>query len=341
MDMGGPGADNRAVNERRKRFREYMGRLDPQVGPRQVLDDKLYVAPPGRAVASDVARRLEIKPVSSHLVVGGPGTGKSTELVLACDQLSEVADTTAVYIDVAERADLQAPRSFSVPMVAAEGLLHAAVRGGERVDQELLARCKAWFGELLGHAGDRTLNDVAGDVCAELRKLAPHIVVILDSLEGIAPLPMYADIVSQTVSQIMKWEVGVVVTGPPALLAEPSDPTMEPPGRAVLAAIDRRYDLAPAAAADAPAAAPGGQGGAEFLMQVVYARLPSSACTEPACRRLAELSGGVLRELIAVTELAVEDAYVDGAGAVDVAHVERAARARYSFLGPGSVTDAA
>jgi hypothetical protein len=64
--------------------------------------------------------------------------------------------------------------------------------------------------------------------------------------------------------------------------------------------------------------------GHTFLLQVLLARDAKRLLT-PEAQYLAVLSGGVLRDLIALTQAAGEEAYVDGADVVVQHHVEAAA----------------
>jgi hypothetical protein len=65
--------------------------------------------------------------------------------------------------------------------------------------------------------------------------------------------------------------------------------------------------------------------GQAFLRNVLRARDAECLIPDDALDRLAFLSGGVLRDLIALTQAAGEEAYVDGADRVEVRHVETAA----------------
>lgn len=91
---------------RLEKFRGYMARLNPAASPALALQEGLYMPRSGRSTADEIAARLEIDPVSSHLVVGGIGSGKTTQLLVARDRLAAIADMHAEYIDVASAHDL-------------------------------------------------------------------------------------------------------------------------------------------------------------------------------------------------------------------------------------------
>ena len=83
-----------------------MARLNPASSPAQAVNDGLYVPRPGRSTADEISARIEIDPTSSHLVVGGIGSGKTTQLLVSRDRLAALSDTHAEYIDVATLHDL-------------------------------------------------------------------------------------------------------------------------------------------------------------------------------------------------------------------------------------------
>jgi hypothetical protein len=102
---------------RRTRFREHMARLDAAADPYQAIERKLYVDRPGSA-AERIVRRLELKPASTHLLVGGIGCGKTTQLLIARDRLNDLGDTLAIYVDVSRRLDLAKAKPGSLLAVA-------------------------------------------------------------------------------------------------------------------------------------------------------------------------------------------------------------------------------
>lgn len=107
-----------------QRFRAYMARMNPVADPAQAIQQGLYVPPPGPTVAEQLARRLELEPASTHLILGGIGSGKTSELLQTKarleGRLSEVGDHVE-YIDVSRKHDLCVPELSGV-LVALSGL---------------------------------------------------------------------------------------------------------------------------------------------------------------------------------------------------------------------------
>jgi len=83
-----------------------MRRLDPTGDPAQAVASGFYVPPPN-AVRQRIATRIELEPASSHLLVGGIGSGKTTELIAIERKLSEVEDLFSIRVDVPRRHRLE------------------------------------------------------------------------------------------------------------------------------------------------------------------------------------------------------------------------------------------
>jgi len=64
------------VSNRLTRFREYMGRFDAATKPEHAIKRGFYVERPSRSVAAEIAARIELRPASTHLLVGGSGREK-------------------------------------------------------------------------------------------------------------------------------------------------------------------------------------------------------------------------------------------------------------------------
>jgi len=104
--------------ERRERFRKTMANLRSTGEPRKALQNGLVVRPKNRTPAQEIATRLELDPQSSHLLLGGVGSGKTTELLLVHEQLMNVADLAPLLIDVSEWHDLTTLESGSLLVMA-------------------------------------------------------------------------------------------------------------------------------------------------------------------------------------------------------------------------------
>ena len=95
---------NPAPKNRLLRFRGLRARLDPSGDPADATPE-LYVEVPG-SVSSRLAAELSLAPTSRHLLVGGIGSGKTTELLATQRFVSQIPDVRALYIDVSKRHDI-------------------------------------------------------------------------------------------------------------------------------------------------------------------------------------------------------------------------------------------
>lgn len=336
---------------RLEKFRTYMARLNPAASPMQAFVEGLVVPRPGRSTAEQIAARLELDPTSSHLVIGGIGSGKTTQLLITCGRLNQLADTHAEYIDVSEMHDMSRmdPGTLIVVAGLAAGRLleptddRAAHAAGEQFRRWAHGHAE-WVqvddepssGDGWSHDADdgsyklieekpllsppeRPIHWSVDDkaqalslIRSALRRRFAHIVLLLDSLDRLPDPSLFATAVEQDVRALRKAGIGLVLVGPLR--------SMFGPHRAVADHFQHFY-AQPAVDVQRDGA------GLAFLTSVLRKRAPADLLPDPACRRLAELSGGVLRDLISLARAAGEEAYMRGAEQVEDEHIEAAADA--------------
>ena len=91
---------------RRERFREYMRKLNPTAPARTALDSGLVLEDLHGSLYKILAARADLDPGSQQLLVGGIGSGKTTELLMAEKWLEEQGQTLSLYIDISAETDL-------------------------------------------------------------------------------------------------------------------------------------------------------------------------------------------------------------------------------------------
>jgi hypothetical protein len=92
--------------QRRERFREYMRKLNPTAPATQTIESGLVVEDLHGSLYKTLAARADLEPGSQQLLVGGTGSGKTTELMLAERWLEQQGQTLCLYIDISEETDL-------------------------------------------------------------------------------------------------------------------------------------------------------------------------------------------------------------------------------------------
>jgi len=90
---------------RRDRFKRSIDRLAVTAPPASAVADDIYVGRPDE-ISSRLVPLLDIRPASLHALVGGVGSGKTTQLLVAAAHLRSVCNLAAVYVDVSLRQDL-------------------------------------------------------------------------------------------------------------------------------------------------------------------------------------------------------------------------------------------
>ncbi|WP_434299700.1 hypothetical protein [Corallococcus exiguus] len=320
---------------RREKFRAYMSRVAAAANPALALEQKLYVHPPG-AISDAIAARLDLDPSSRHLIVGGIGSGKSTQLLVVKDQLLEHGDVHVEHVDVSEKLDLTQLRPGC--LIALAGL---------RLDRHLDKNTKnaisgwtyfkSWSEGYWSHPDEWDGDD--GDpgefVPGVLRPPKPEwvdipgaivsafesahqgfvqggrsLVLLFDSLDRVSDKDAFTRVVEQDVAVLKKAGIGVVLIGPIR--------SMEGFGRldadrfdylSIQAPVDVAYD----------------EIGRKFLEAVLHLRAGGELFSEVALFSLVSFSGGVLRDLLNIAKAAGTEAYLQGAEVIDASHVAVAA----------------
>lgn len=311
-----------------------MERLDAAADPRSAIARGLYVPPSARSVADEIAGRLELQPASAHVIVGGIGSGKTTQLLVAEDRLRQAPDMQTVYLDVSRVHDLQKLRAGV--LVALAGLAFAELLADDKSPP--VADATAFFREWAVTGGgyfqdyeQREQNWVEVPpvitppptplLSAEgatlkiltdaLRSRVPHVALLIDSLDRVVELDAFEVIVRDDIAVLRALGIGVVLVGPLKLLYG----TWRP----IAASFDKLYQVSWVDPAE-PA-------GREFLTRVLRVRSPQDVLSDDGAARLVEVSGGVLRDLIGLARDAGEEAYLAGVETIGAAHADTAADA--------------
>jgi hypothetical protein len=137
------------VATRRERFRNALARLAPAGNPSEAIDRGYYISRPGRSAVSVISARLELVPTSSFLLIGGIGSGKTTELLMTAKTLSALDDVHAFYVDVSAIHDIKIMPAGTLSVVAAVELAKHVVKfhddsDAQRARDQLLKIAKGY-----------------------------------------------------------------------------------------------------------------------------------------------------------------------------------------------------
>ncbi|HET7504228.1 MAG TPA: hypothetical protein VFK02_24575 [Kofleriaceae bacterium] len=332
---------------RRERFRGYMVRMAAAADPTLAIEQQMYVSPPG-PLADVLVRHLEIEPSGRHLVVGGIGSGKTTQLLLATQALNAMSDMYAAYLDVSSKQDLVRLKPGCLVALAGLALLEhlpaeMADRSGfvnwasgfeydpwevepdddgyVKVDGVVTPPEQAWR-EISTHQVQR-LSRFAD----ELRARGRSFVALFDSLDRTTNRKGFMRLVEQDIAALHRCQIGVVLIGPLR--------SLEGFGRLEVDRFDKLHLVAPVDIERDPA-------GREFLFRVLRARADESILSDEAARVVVAASGGVIRDLISIAKAAGDEAYLAGADQIVPSHVAAAVdafgRSMMVGLDPADIT---
>jgi hypothetical protein len=323
------------MTDRRTRFRDYMRRLDPTGDPVQAIDGGFYVPPPN-AVSQRIATRLELEPASSHLLVGGIGSGKTTELIAIERKLAKVEDLFPVRVDVPSRhrldklkpgvlialagmeacAELKRAQSqgllVEAPIAEAAGHISAIAKGywDAYANHPQSDDDSNWVYGILEEpepsADVRVLSESLHEVQGALRR---KLVVLFDGLDRVADLAVLTSVLAEDIPAMGRAKVGLVLVGPQNLRFSEH--------RSVEKVFETVY-LHGAAGTNT-------EDGRQFLTSVLRARADEEVLPLDSARSLGYWSGGLLRDLVALGRAAGAEAYASGFDIIAESHVQTAA----------------
>lgn len=310
--------------------------------PASAVAQGLYVPTPGTVAAERLVTRLQLQPSAALAVVGGIGSGKTTQLLVARDKLEKTGDAHAIYVDVAEKHDISRMEPGILAVVAglamgqrfcAPGAEYSdradvdralaeirAQASGPMVRQEELEDCDPALEGLVqlparlvppSHERSWAVTAMESQVAVLLRALRetkPHVVLLVDSLDRLVDREAFVTVVEQDVRALSELGIGVVMAAPLRSLYGV--------WRATLDHFETFEYLPPVDVEN--------KKGAAFLGQVLQARIPADGLEAVARTVLVESSGGVLRDLLQLARLAVEEAYLSGAQRIEETHVRAA-----------------
>lgn len=275
--------------------------------------------------------RADLEPTSQQLVVGGVGSGKTTQLLLARKWLEEQGKTRSFYIDITRETDLAQLNSGA--LVASFGL-HLAASTEVDDDFDVLIRQFAYgkfewklvslkkrdpnwmfrnvpLGEIEQTVPgklqpfpsiERDLADILGPLGKKIDQAKADgrdIVIFFDGLDRLVPERFWA-VVEQDFRALKQLGVSVVASAPIAVLYGA--------GKSVADHFDRVHHIPAVRVEDAK--------------EVLRHRGGSDVISQANRSALAKASGGILRDLVSLARDAGEEAYLDGGETIALRHVK-------------------
>jgi hypothetical protein len=109
--MSSPPATKEHKLQRRGKFRAYMQAFNPTAPPQDAIEAGLVCEDLHGSLFRSLAARADLEPGSQQLLVGGVGSGKTTELILAARWLGQEGHVLPLYIDISAETDLSSLNS--------------------------------------------------------------------------------------------------------------------------------------------------------------------------------------------------------------------------------------
>ncbi len=105
-------------------FRQQMAAFEGSADPSNAITHGYYVPLGTMPVSDNIAGRLALRPASSHLLLGGIGSGKTTEVLMAAEKIEKSIKKVHVrYVDVTLHTDLTKMKNGTLIVIV--GLLLA------------------------------------------------------------------------------------------------------------------------------------------------------------------------------------------------------------------------
>jgi hypothetical protein len=339
------------LSDRRETFRRLRERLEPSRDPTLALTQGYYVEPLN-PTSKRIAVELELDASCTQVLIGGVGSGKTTELLMAAHHLRATKDVFPVFFDVSVRHNI-AKMAPGVLIVQA-GLELAQLAKTLDISDPEVVRVSRELRQIAGgyHDPDPDPGDydedygvyvpgvltpedpLDGRVVAHLERLRVlmaavepatiNIALLVDGLDRMVDLPAFENVVRNDVQGLKALGLGVVLTGP--LRAQYGV------DRTILDVFDRFHyqpwiDVL--------------QDGGAAMGALLRRRAADHELDEQALESLVRFSGGVARDLLALTQAACVEAYLDGSDTISEGHANQAAdtfgRKQMQGLRPGEL----
>lgn len=311
-----------------------------------VFERGLYAAPPA-ALAWDVVDRVQAERGAQLLVLGGIGTGKTTQLVATARALGSEDGTVPVYVETSRYVRLSKPRAgvlvalaalarwrllrdAGVLLPASERLtlarLHAGLRPSTEtepglLDPQVVKNDGAAFD--LPSASVPDLVRYFGDLGRFDRAITSRpIVLLLDDLDRVETVATLNEFIREDLPALRSLGVGVVIAGSVAWRFQ----------------LERDLVVSPDVLQWRRVPDPDASAERAFLVEVIRRRVPGSLLDDAAAELIVRGSGGVMRDLVQVAKAALFNARRARHSHVEAADVRDAvgalAERRLLFLSP-------
>jgi hypothetical protein len=342
-------------------FRQQMSVFEGSANPFKAIENGYYVPQPGKSVSDRIADRIALRPASTHLLLGGIGSGKTTQLLKILDRIDSFPEKTYVrYIDVSLSTDIAKIEPGVLVAIIGITLASLMVDSGEnKIKNDIEAVRKIAYGysetkELnqitesifknrlydyesgvsaidvaLGRSQvkkverhypgilspvskqkSNTLTNAVQNLYFAIKKKHEHVVFLLDGLDRLDNSKAFSSMILNDMREISAIGISCVVVGSVKILHEEYRDILEQ-------AVDYLdYQSCWDVANDKDAR--------NFFGLVLSNRAAQDFITSDAKESIIRYSGGILRDLINITQSSIEESYLLGDDNITLIHVDKA-----------------
>jgi hypothetical protein len=343
-----------APPDRRQRFRTFMKRFNPTASAKVAIGEGLICEYAGRSVFKKLSAGADLTLGSQQLLVGGIGSGKTTEMMLAQRELASNKLMLPLYIDVSAETDLSTLDSGA--LLASLGMhtwgaIASRFKAPDPLSEVQAALRKAAYGYQKNiwvpeyqpdEDYDPGEDDDPGDYAPgeyrtikvpgklrppfppfrrDVKELADLVSKLTEFLKSQGTeLVAVFDGLDRLIKAEQFWSVAeqdlrAIRPLEISVLATGPLSVMYGQGRQIKDYFDEVHYLPPAVAD--PRVSP-------FLLEILRVRGAGEMMQPEQMQKLCLASGGVLRDLISLARSAGENAYLEDADDIEARHVDRA-----------------
>ena len=327
------------MSDRLKFFRRLMSAFEGTSNPQRAVERGFYVNLPNNPVG-EITRRIELRPSSLHLLFGGIGSGKTTQLLLTQQALNELEDIEAIYVDVSLVTDISDLKSGALIAIAGLELIkmldnieETEIQNSRKIIQDLaygfndikhiFSKNKETYNVIekvvTHHAGilsdekQRVRRTAAQAFCvlsnAAKQKLGKEIIFLFDGLDRLSNSQTFIDFALNDVIAINNVDTGAVIVGSISTAYKERENIEQLLGYSYFMPYLDTVESAESR---------------KFFSDILEVRDPDHIIVPDARNRLIYNSGGVLRDLISLCQAAIEEAYINGSEQVTVENADQA-----------------
>ena len=326
------------MSNRLKLFRERMAAFEGAANPSEAIESGYYVHAPGKLLVDNISNRIALRPSSSHLLLGGIGSGKTTQLLVAYQQINEIEDIHAIYIDVSEYTDIS---KITTGVLTAIAGLEIAKLIQDSKDKNIIQSVESIRDLANGYAsynydeypepheydepiivkGIIPKKSEGYGISLELVKTVSeltkytsekygNLVLLFDGLDRLDDARMFMQIVFSDAKAISSAGIGLVLVGSLTAIYGNYHDTINK-------SLDYFYYQPFFDVENDPEAY-------NFFEQIIKTRSSEHFIEESAIKALIHFSGGVLRDFITLTQASIEETYLSGEDKVQEQQVLKA-----------------